>query len=196
MTIETTASIRPVTQKEFDLFVEYLNDHLTDNGVGGAYFQPLRRATSRLGQESVSAFRTGLSLPVGTAGWRRAWVMRSPGGQIVGHIDLRSHPEKFTEHRCLLGMGVHRQHRRLGVGADLLAFAEKWAAETANLEWIDLQVLSENTGAIQLYCRAGFSKTGEVPEMFKIEGRSFSYVFMAKNLTIGGPCPDQDGLGH
>jgi ribosomal protein S18 acetylase RimI-like enzyme len=122
--------------------------------------------------------------------------MRLPSGQIVGHVDLRSHPEKLTEHRCLLGMGVHRQHRRRGIGEDLLAFAENWAAEKANLEWIDLQVLSENSGAMQLYCRMGFSKTGEVPEMFQIEGRSFSYVFMAKSLTIGGSSSGKAGASN
>ncbi|MDR7148977.1 ribosomal protein S18 acetylase RimI-like enzyme [Hydrogenophaga palleronii] len=197
MTIDPAASIELVTHADFELFVEYLNDHLADNGVDDTYFQPLQRGTPRLSEERVSAFRNGLDLAIGTAGWRRLWVMRSTGGQIVGHIDLRSHPERFTEHRCLLGMGVHRQYRRQRIGVALLSFAETWAIEKAGLEWIDLQVLAENRGAIELYCRMGFGKTGEIPEMFKIDGCSFSYVFMAKSLVVrepgsgGAPAPNE-----
>jgi ribosomal protein S18 acetylase RimI-like enzyme len=88
----------------------------------------------------------------------------------------------FAEHRCLLGMGVHRKHRRLGLGAALLAHAIEWALANTGLEWLDLQVLSTNEPAMRLYHRAGFTKVGEVAEMFKFDGRSFSETRMTKRL--------------
>ena len=68
------------------------------------------------------------------------------------------------------------------MGARLLAFAEQWASTTGGLDWIDLQVLSENERAIRQYVRAGFIKIGEVPDLFRIDGRALAYTSMAKPL--------------
>lgn len=111
------------------------------------------------------------------------WVARSSEGHIVGHVDLRCRPERFAEHRCVLGMGVHRDRRRLGLGAALLTYSEQWASDVAGLEWIDLDVLSANESAIRLYLRAGFIKIGEVPDMFMIDGRAHAYTTMTKELA-------------
>jgi RimJ/RimL family protein N-acetyltransferase len=177
------SSIEPVTTAEFSSFVEYLNDHLADNGVGGQYFLPLNRDSRRVPPAIESSFQVGIDTPVGGAGWRRVWVARSSEGQIVGHVDLRCRPERFAAHRCVLGMGVHRDHRRLGLGAALLSYGEQWAADVAGLEWIDLDVLSTNEAAIRLYLRAGFIKIGEVPDMFMIDGRAHAYTTMTKKLA-------------
>ena len=102
---------------EFDEFVNYLDEHLQENGspeVG--YFQPLSRDAGSFPEERKAAFRAGLEIAVGEPGWRRAWVARGAEGQILGHIDLRAHAERYTAHRCLLGMGVHRSLRRQGLG--------------------------------------------------------------------------------
>jgi len=184
MQTATGISIEPIDASQFDEFLRYLDDQLSDNGKGDtAYFAPLAPGDSRLPPEKEAAFRDGLQLPVGSHGWRRAWVARSAKRQLIGHVDLRSHPQRFTEHRCLLGMGVHRNYRKRGLGAALIAYAEKWALANTALEWIDLQVLSGNEPAMRLYLRAGFTRTGEVPEMFRIEGRSFSDISMTKRIT-------------
>lgn len=178
-------SIEPLSANEFDEFIAYLNDQLSENGgAGTGYFQPLPRGGSCFPADREAAFRDGIDTAVGTKGWRRVWVARSADGQIVGHIDLRAHPESFAEHRCLLGMGVHRRHRRAGLGAALIAHARQWAADVAQLEWIDLQVLSDNNAAVALYQRAGFVKAGEMPDMFRIDGRSFAYTTMSMGPRV------------
>jgi ribosomal protein S18 acetylase RimI-like enzyme len=184
----TGISIEPLDALEFDEFLKYLGDQLSENGRGDTpYFAPLARGDSLLPPEKVAAFRDGLQLPVGSRGWRRGWTARSASRQLIGHIDLRSHLQRFTEHRCLLGMGVDRRHRRLGLGAALIAHAEKWALANTAIEWIDLQVLSGNEPAIRLYLRAGFKRLGEVPEMFRIEGRAFSDITMTKRIATRSP---------
>lgn len=176
-------SIEQLTPADFDGFLVYLDDHLSDNGRDGTgYFQPLSREESRFPADKADAFRTGMGIDVGAPGWRRVWVARDAGGRIAGHIDLRAHAERYATHRCLLGMGVDRQHRKAGLGGRLLAHAEQWATASARLEWMDLQVLSSNTPAIHLYLRHGFRKTGEIPAMFNIDGRLFSYTGMSKHL--------------
>ena len=166
----------------FDIFLTYLNDHLSDNGHGEtAYFQPLPREASRVPADKAAAFQIGMRTAVGAAGWRRVWVARAENGAIAGHIDLRAHAEPHAAHRCLLGMGVDRGQRKAGLGGRLIGHAAQWAAE-AGFDWIDLQVLSVNTPAIKLYERSGFQKTGEIADLFRIDGQSFAYTGMSKCL--------------
>lgn len=175
-----TYSIDALSPADFDDFITYLDDHLLENGSSDVgYFQPLSRSASSFPEERKSAFRAGLEIAVGKPGWRRAWVARGSVGQVLGHIDLRGHVERYTSHRCLLGMGVHRTFRRQGLGAGLIEYAGLWAA-SSGLEWIDLQVLSNNQAALALYKQTGFLQVGEVPYMFKIDGQAFSYTTMTK----------------
>ncbi|MET0858161.1 MAG: GNAT family protein [Telluria sp.] len=179
-------AIEALGAADFLDFVAYLNDHLADNGGEAGYFQPLPRRASFFPAERAAAFRDGLDYAVARRGWRRAWVARCGQGRIVGHVDLRSHPDGLTGHRCLLGMGVDRGNRRAGLGAALIAHARHWAAEVARLEWIDLQVISENQAAVALYRRAGFVKAGEMEDMYRIDGNSFSYTTMSLRLGARG----------
>jgi YD repeat-containing protein len=183
MTIIEQLTQQP-TSEEFEQFLAYLNDHLADNGRDGAgYFQPLSRHDARVPADKAQAFQAGLRIDVGAPGWRRLWVARDDQGRIVGHIDLRAHAERYAAHRCLLGMGVDRKRRNAGLGGRLIAEAQRWASESARLRWIDLQVLSANTPAIHLYLRNGFEKTGEIADMFDIDGQLFGYTGMSKRLT-------------
>jgi RimJ/RimL family protein N-acetyltransferase len=176
-----TLIIEPLRAEQFEDFLRYLNDHLSDNGVGGtAYFQPLPRAESFFPAEKAEAFQAGLATPVGAPGWRRAWVARADDGRIAGHVDLRAHHDKLAAHRCLLGMGVDRAFRRQGLGARLIAHAVQWTSEIPSLAWIDLQVLSANQSAVRLYRRSGFSQTGEIPDMFRIDEQSYAYTAMSR----------------
>lgn len=172
-------SIKSVIPSEFDEFIAYLNDHLSENGTAEVgYFQPLSRSASTFPIDRATAFRLGLEVPVGQQGWRRAWTALGQDREIVGHIDLRGHSERHTEHRCLLGMGVHYACRRKGVGSSLIQHAKRWAAGTNLLEYIDLQVLSSNRAALDLYRKAGFVQVGEIREMFRIDGHYFGYTTM------------------
>ena len=183
MEITSGILIEPVGEADWDEFFLYLNDHRLDNGTEEAgYFLPLSQSESCLPYDKEESFRAGLTIPAGAPNWRRAWVARATHRQIVGHIDLRSHPSRFAGHRCLLGMGVHRHHRRLGLGAALLSHATDWALANTGLEWLDLEVLSTNEPALRLYRRAGFAKVSEVAEMFRLDGRSFAFTTMTKRL--------------
>lgn len=175
-------NIEKLSPADFALVLDYLNDHLSDNGRDGtAYFQPLPRGESRFPADKADAFKTGMAIDVGLPGWRRVWVARDKNGRIAGHIDLRAHPERHASHRCLLGMGVDREVRQQGLGGALLAHAAQWAL-VSGIQWIDLQVLSVNTPAINLYQRNGYRITGEIPDMFHIDGQYFSYTSMTMRL--------------
>ena len=177
-----TFTIRPLQSDELAAFFHYLNDHLLDNGRDGApLFQPMSRSAAGFPPEKANGFSTGMQASFGQQGWRRVWVALS-GEEIVGHVDLRSRPEPAASHRCLLGMGVHRAQRRGGLGSALVATAAGWAREQG-LEWLDLEVLAGNAPARALYRKCGFVQTGEIPDLFRIDGESLGYVFMSLQLA-------------
>jgi RimJ/RimL family protein N-acetyltransferase len=97
-------------------------------------------------------------------------------GAICGHADLRARPERAASHRCLLGMGVHRDARRQGLGGQLLDTALDWARTQPGLDWVDLEVLSNNVPARRLYERCGFVFAGELPDLFRIERHGYVYM--------------------
>lgn len=173
--------IRPAAQEDLPALFAYLDDHLRDNGKGGTpLFQPLARADSSFPVEKRAAFVVGMTTEVGEPGWRRAWIALDETGAIRGHVDLRARPEQASRHRCLLGMGVHRDARRLGLGGRLLDTALAWAAAQPAIAWVDLEVLSVNLPARRLYERTGFTTLGELPDLYRIDGEQHGYVLMTR----------------
>ena len=175
----TAPAIIPLTQQDLPALFVYLDDHLGDNGRDGTpLFQPMPRAESRFPVDRRAGFVLGLGTALDAPGWRRGWIAVDAAGAIRGHIDLRARPERTAAHRCLLGMGVHRDARGQGLGARLLDTALSWAGEQG-LDWLDLEVLSGNRPARRLYERSGFVRTGEIPDLYRIDGEQHGYVFMS-----------------
>lgn len=172
--------IRAVTNADLPALFAYLGEQLTENGRNGSpLFQPVPRTDDPVVPLAMrSRFTNGLATPVGEPGWRRAWIALDEGGGIAGHADLRARPEPGSGHRALLGMGVHRNSRRLGLGVRLIDTVAQWAA-LQGFSWIDLEVLSANQPAVALYQRCGFSTIGEFPDMYRIDGESHAYTLMS-----------------
>ena len=172
-------AIRSIALPHFDSFVAYLEDHLRDNGREGTpLFQPRSRNDTRLDADKLASFRAGLEIEVGEPKWRRAWAAVDGSTAIAGHVDLRAVPDPFTGHRALLGLGVHRDHRRRGLGKTLVEHALDWAHREGALEWIDLNFLSGNLPAERLYRSLGFEHVATLVDMYRIDGESVDSVLM------------------
>lgn len=175
--------IRPLTLKDNENFFSYLDKQLLNNGKNDSpLFIPMSREQSRFPNEKKQRFIDGLAIPVGSRGWRRAWFMLDDYEQICAHVDLCGLHEPYTEHRCLLGLGVLKGSQGKGIGEHLTNYAIEWAQSNETIEIIDLAVLSLNVPAIKLYEKLGFEKLCEVKDMFRIDGRSESHYMMSKVL--------------
>jgi ribosomal protein S18 acetylase RimI-like enzyme len=174
--------IEALAEADFDDFFRYLGEQLAENGRGGVYFQPMADAQDGVPAGKQQAFRDGFATPLGMLGWRRAWLARDAQGRVCGHVDLRAHDSPYSSHRCQLGMGVQREHRRIGLARQLLAHATRWAGEQG-LKWIDLQVLSSNEPAVALYRAEGFLMQGGKPDLYVIDGVSLGEVEMARRVS-------------
>jgi ribosomal protein S18 acetylase RimI-like enzyme len=174
-------AIRPAREADFDAFFVYLNAQLATNGMGATpLFQPMPRGASVFPREREGAFRNGAQVPVGAPLWRRLWLAWAPDGSIAGHMDLRGRTEALAAaHRCLLGMGVAAPWRGQGLGTRLVQEACA-QARALGLDWVDLEVLAGNTPARRLYARCGFVQTGEIADMFRVDGVAHAYVFMSR----------------
>ncbi|HHC6547778.1 TPA: GNAT family N-acetyltransferase [Vibrio parahaemolyticus] len=102
------------------------------------------------------------------------------GHILIGHIDLRHHSDGSRSHRVLLGMGVDVSCRKQGLGQRLIYAVINFCQEKAEIDWLDLCVLSENFPAKNLYLKAGFNVVGEFKDQYRIDGLSVSETAMTK----------------
>lgn len=172
-----------LNEERYNEFFIYLKDHISDNGKNNTpKFLPLSVENSTIHKELIDRFKNGQKVPVGIIGWRRALIALSNENEILGHIDLKSYDQKHTGHRGIMGMGVHRDFRRQGLGGYLIESMFNWVKANTELAQIDLWVLSQNLNAIKLYSKSGFKKISEVEEMYRIDNKSYNAVFMTKEL--------------
>lgn len=90
-----------------------------------------------------------------------------PCGGVMACVDgqLRNSPQSFVgvqsvegypSHFHIKNMLVHDSMRRQGVGLELMDMFEAYARDETDAELLTLEVEEENTGAVNLYKKAGF----------------------------------------
>ena len=78
---------------------------------------------------------------------------------IVGWTDIIPHQKELIKHVGLLGIGVVAEHRKNGIGRELLAHTINHAKEVG-LKRLELEVFANNSTAIALYKQLGFEHEG------------------------------------
>jgi ribosomal protein S18 acetylase RimI-like enzyme len=175
--------IKELDNERLEDFFHYLNIHISENGQNGTnlYF-PLSREQSILSNELMIKFKEGLNKDVGEAGWRRVWVALNQEDKIVGHIDIRSNNHLNSEHRVIIGMGVDIKFRTLKIGQKLLEFIIEYCRKNKKISWIDLEVMTNNIPAKNLYEKMNFELINTTKDMFRIDNISYDYTFMTLNV--------------
>ncbi|HJY39533.1 MAG TPA: GNAT family N-acetyltransferase [Steroidobacteraceae bacterium] len=105
-------------------------------------------------------------------------VVAVANGLVVGWCDVVPKGPRGFAHVGALGMGVRREWRRQGVGRRLLDECLP-LARSAGLEKIELEVFTDNEGAIHLYESLGFVREGVKVRARKLEGRYQDVLLMA-----------------
>jgi ribosomal protein S18 acetylase RimI-like enzyme len=98
--------------------------------------------------------------------------------RVVGWCDISPMEREGFTHRSTLGMGVHADFRRRGIGARLINEAISRAKEN-RLERVELEVFASNAPAIKLYEKAGFVVEGVKKKARKLDGAYDDMVQMA-----------------
>lgn len=154
-----------------------LADVLVDCVEGGAsvsFMAPLSR-------ERALAFWEGVAHST-RSGERQLHVARDVEGVIVGTVQVVPATPENQPHRAdIAKMLVHRRARGRGVGAALLAAAERGAAQSGRT----LLVLDTVTGAEgeRLYASQGWERCGVIPDYALFpDGRPCSTTVFYKRL--------------
>lgn len=105
------------------------------------------------------------------------------GNKVIGNAAINAGGSRDKlKHRCTFGISILKDYHGLGIGRlliqEMISFAKK-----ANYEQIELEVVSENYRAIQLYMSEGFKVYGTRPHAFKLrDGRYLDEYLMVKEL--------------
>jgi ribosomal protein S18 acetylase RimI-like enzyme len=111
---------------------------------------------------------------------------------VVGSLSVQVHHSVGS-----LGMMVARQHRRQGIGGQLLDESLRWACERG-LHKVNLQVWPHNAAAIALYRSRGFTVEGRLRRHYRrANGELWDAVNMSLMLDTQSPgssYPDAENL--
>lgn len=175
--------ITELTKERLDNFFQYLARHISENGLNGTdLFVPLTLQQSQLSDELKSKFEDGLEKEFGENGWRKTWLAINEENNIVGHADIRNNNQLNAGHRVVLGMGVDNNYRRQKIGFNLLEKIINYCKGNPKISWLDLEVISSNTKAKNLYEKIGFRQVGLTEDMFRIDTISYDYISMTLNV--------------
>lgn len=98
--------------------------------------------------------------------------------EVVGFCDILANTTKGFTHVGRLGMGVRAKWRRQGIGRRMLD-ACFFLARKAGIEKVELEVFSDNLGALRLYESLGFTQEGLKVRGRKLEDRYQDVKLMA-----------------
>ena len=102
---------------------------------------------------------------------------------LVGAVGLYRDRHVKSSHKALLwGMYVAPDHRRRGLGSELLQAALGHARALQGVKWVHLSVSSASAGARRLYERAGFRVWGTEPDALRHDGQAVVEHHMALRL--------------
>ncbi|KVD79118.1 GNAT family N-acetyltransferase [Burkholderia ubonensis] len=171
-------TIRRVSGDEVTTFIDALSDVLIDCVEGGAsvsFMSPISRDTAARFWRQVA---DGV-----IRGERILLVAERADGRVVGTVQLITALPENQPHRAdVAKMLVHRDARRQGVGARLMAAADD-AARAAGKAVLVLDTVT-GSDAARLYERAGWQRVGDVPNYALMpDGRYCATTFFHKQLA-------------
>lgn len=104
------------------------------------------------------------------------------GDYVVGWADIT--PESVPEcaHRGKLGMGVLASHRGKSIGAELLKACLRQAPR-CGMSKVELTVYTNNTAAVALYSKLGFTEIGIVRDYRRLDGEIYDALLMERAVA-------------
>jgi putative acetyltransferase len=104
-------------------------------------------------------------------------------GQIVGEIAMQNYDSPRRKHAATLGMAVSEQFQGKGIGGKLLKALIELANNWLNIQRLELEVFTDNLGAIALYKKHGFVIEGTAKAFAFRNGGFVDAHLMANTVT-------------
>ena len=100
--------------------------------------------------------------------------------KIVGQLDFQGgwHPKK--RHAGGISVSTHRDYRGHGIGTRLVESLFEWVSSNPIVTRVELEVLSNNQRALDLYTRLGFTVEGTKKGAVIVDGKPVDNILMAR----------------
>ena len=114
---------------------------------------------------------------------RELLLLAFEDGKHIGNVALMSVGTSMRyKHRCNIAIALYREYCGRGIGRLMLETILNVAKKTGYTQ-AELEVVTENTGAIHLYESLGFVKFGQLPNSMKYkDGSTVDSFMMVKQL--------------
>jgi ribosomal protein S18 acetylase RimI-like enzyme len=100
---------------------------------------------------------------------------------LIGSVGgFREQETKRRHITSIVGMYVHPEHRRSGIGRELLSSAVERLETLPGVERIQLAVTVGNDHALALYQSAGFEVYGREPDALKVDGSNYDELLLSR----------------
>lgn len=110
-------------------------------------------------------------------------LMANPGTILAGSDLGFVLAQVVLDEAEILTLAVAPQHRRQGLGADLVKRLHS-SAKAAGADRIFLEVSAENQPAQALYAKLGYDQVGRRPRYYQArDGQRFDALILARDLT-------------
>ncbi|TJX13256.1 GNAT family N-acetyltransferase [Tissierella creatinini] len=110
-------------------------------------------------------------------------IIAEDNGKIIGNLTFIGGKRPRTAHKGEFGISVLKDYWGKGLGTELISFLIDWSKETGIIRKIDLRVRTDNTNAIHLYEKMGFTIEGKITRDMRIENKFIDTFQMG--LEIG-----------
>ncbi|MEF2965329.1 GNAT family N-acetyltransferase [Paenibacillus sp. M1] len=103
-------------------------------------------------------------------------LVAEEGERLVGTLDFHSGQKQRTAHTGSFGMSVRGDYQAGGIGRALLQALIDWAKKRSGIEKINLEVFANNTKAIELYRKTGFTQESLMRKQIKLQDGNYEDV--------------------
>ena len=103
-----------------------------------------------------------------------SWFMAELEGKVVGqcNVDFIRRNLRYR-HRAEVSFVILRDYCHLGIGGKMMEQCLKWCKEK-NIEQVELDVVTINESALNMYRSFGFEITGTLPRALKYEDGTYA----------------------
>ena len=114
---------------------------------------------------------------------RELLLLAFENGRHIGNVSLMSVGTSIRyRHRCCVAIALYKEYCGRGIGRIMLSSILDVAKKTGYTQ-AELEVVTENTGAVHLYESLGFVKYGQLPHSMKYkDGSTVDSYLMVKEL--------------
>ena len=114
---------------------------------------------------------------------RELLLLAFENGRHIGNVSLMSVGTSIRyKHRCCIAIALYKKYHGRGIGRQMLNTILDVAKKNGYTQ-AELEVVTENSGAVHLYESLGFHKYGQLPNSMRYkDGQTVDSFLMVKEL--------------